>query len=421
MRFNEAKTFRILAKTLHIKMMHCSSPIVSPLDLVDKLGPGEKVGCKTLTTEQIKAYLRYLQENYYHLDPTPEVTPPNKWSGYARAVVQAMQQNFMVTKDDYDFLLSNSGYLFHQIVVEHMADLRSRFAVVSIDFEKQELFGVQKYHLSQECMQCRVGHQRIGLSTECNATYGPYNMELLANTTMPLKDFQAMVVGTKYLLTLHEAAWGVFFNVGITNPSELSLHTNRTGLANAVRKRTYLLGNNSILPILVEFHIDKRSSHRDLAQLFLAIQSLAQLQREYSGPIVLLIPPYCIDRHDGLIEYRANKIKHRRWEVMGSLLGKMFGLAVCSLVIQSEYRDMGTVMTHPQWALEPLFNHEKICTREYYRRVHDLMICLVSSLIPWNVPESQRLACLKFQSEVNDHSENMWSDTHPNWMSGDRV
>ncbi len=28
MRFNEAKTFRILAKTLHIKMMHCSSPIV---------------------------------------------------------------------------------------------------------------------------------------------------------------------------------------------------------------------------------------------------------------------------------------------------------------------------------------------------------------------------------------------------------
>ena len=183
MRFNEAKTFRILAKTLHIKMMHCSSPTVSPLDLVDKLGPGEKVGCKTLTTEQIKAYLRYLQENYYHLDPTPEVTPPNKWSGYARAVVQAMQQNFMVTKDDYDFLLSNSGYLFHQIVVEHMADLRSRFAVVSIDFEKQELFGVQKYHLSQECMQCRVDHQRIGLSTECNATYGPYNMELLASTT----------------------------------------------------------------------------------------------------------------------------------------------------------------------------------------------------------------------------------------------
>jgi hypothetical protein len=401
-------------------MMHCS-PIVSPLDLVDKLGPGEKVGYKTLTTEQLKAYLRHLEENYYNLDPTPEVTPPNKWSGYARAVVQAMQQNFMVTKDDYDFLLVNSGYLFHQIIAEHMADLRSRFSVVSIDFESQELFGSQNYHLDQECIQCRVGHQRVGLPTECNATYGPYNSELLVNTTMPLDSFLAMVVGTKSLLTLHEAAWGTFLNVGITNQGELSLQTDRMGLANAVRKRIYLLERNSVLPILVEFYHDKRSPCSDRSQLFLAIYSLAQLQREYSGPIVLLIPPYCIDRNDGITEYRAKKVNHRKLEVAGSLLGKKLGLAVCSLVIQSEHRDMGTVMNHPQWAIEPLFNHAKVCTREYYRRVHDLMICLVNSLLPWIVPESQRLSCLKFQSEVNDHSENMWSDTHPNWLSGDRV
>jgi len=322
-------------------MMHFTSPIVSPLVLVEKLGPEEKVGFKSLTTEQVKAYLTYLEENYCNFDPTPAITPPNKWAGYAGAVVQAMQQNFMVTKDDYDFLLVNSGYLFHQIIAEHMGDLRSRFSIVSIDFEKQELFGSQDYQLNQECMKCNVGHQRVGLPTECNATYGPYNSELLINTTMPLDSFLAMIVGTKSLLTLHEASWETFLNLGITNQGELSLARDKMGLANAVRK--------------------------------------------------------------------------------GSLFGKKLGLAVCSLVIQSEHRDMGTVMNHPQWAIEPLFNHEKVCTREYYRRVHDLMLCLVNSLLPWIVPEFQRLSCLSFQSEVNDHSENIGSNTHPSWLSGDRM
>ena len=402
-------------------MMHFTSPIVSPLVLVEKLGPEEKVGFKSLTTEQVKAYLTYLEENYCNFDPTPAITPPNKWAGYAGAVVQAMQQNFMVTKDDYDFLLVNSGYLFHQIIAEHMGDLRSRFSIVSIDFEKQELFGSQDYQLNQECMKCNVGHQRVGLPTECNATYGPYNFELLINTTMPLDSFLAMIVGTKSLLTLHEASWETFLNLGITNQGELSLARDKMGLANAVRKRIYSLERNSVLPILVEFYLDNRSTCSDRSQLFLAVYSLAQLQREYNGPIVLVIPPYCIDRHDGLAEYRAKKINHRKLEVVGSLFGKKLGLAVCSLVIQSEHRDMGTVMNHPQWAIEPLFNHEKVCTREYYRRVHDLMLCLVNSLLPWIVPEFQRLSCLSFQSEVNDHSENIGSNTHPSWLSGDRM
>ncbi len=59
--------------------------------------------------------------------------------------------------------------LQHQIIAEHMGDLRSRFSIVSIDFEKQELFGSQDYQLNQECMKCNVGHQRVGLPTECNA------------------------------------------------------------------------------------------------------------------------------------------------------------------------------------------------------------------------------------------------------------
>ena len=388
-------------------------PIVNPLDCVDKLGTADRIGYLTLDKERVKAYVMHLEKEYNSLIPNPEEAPPNKWAGYAKAIVMAMKMNFLVKEEDHKFLEANMGYLYHQVVTDHMADLRSRYTVASREFERNEIFGVQKYLPDQECVHCKVGHQTVGGPTECNFSYGPYDVELLKGSAMSLENTLAMMVGTGSFLTLHESSWNVFLNVGIPNKERLHLIKGKDlGIVEEVQNRIQLLDKDSVMPILVEFHHDILSPLSVPAQLFGYVCTLAKVQRKYKGPIVLIIPPHHPGSWEGFDEYQAKKNRHLIWEKMGSLLGQMWGLAVCSFPIQTEGKDVDTVMSHPNWAVEPLFNEDRQCTREYHRRVYEHMACLVDALQPWIVTVANRQNCLKFKPDINRLLEETWSNIH---------
>lgn len=394
------------------KMATPPFPTANPLDEVDKLGLNEQIGYLTVNESQVLAYVNHLEEVYVDPDPTPEPSPPNKWADYSKAVVQAMQRGFTTNMSDQNFLSINIGYLFNQVTIEHMADMRSRQSIVHKDFSEEEIFGIQEYYSDQECAKCKVGHVMEGNSTECPASYGPYDVELLKDSTMLFDSYAAMIVGTKSLIQLHEVATQIFLNVGIINLENISLKSSKTGLANEVRRRIQLLNVNSVMPILVEFYHDEQSSESVPSQLHMAISTLAKLQRDYNGPIVLIIPPYQVKVGDGIAEYNKGKQTHKLWETMGSLLGKFMGLAVGSLIIQSEYWDTCLVANHPMWVVEPLFNENSQCAREYYRRIHETMMCITNALHQWIVPISKRQQSSKFSQNMNAKLLQCWQNLH---------
>ena len=382
--------------------MASPSPLqyLHPLEEVDRIDVREQIGHLTFTEEDIQRYIYHLEEAYLNSNPIFEMAPFNKWGNYAKAIVTAMKQKFRVNEEDHKFLTVNMGYLFHKIVTDHAKDIRSRSSVVSNKFSEEEVHGIQRYSPDQECARCRVGHLSVGLPTECIASYGPLEADVLHETTLPLNNYAAMVIGTKALLSLHEFAIPIFLNVGITNLEELSYEHIKTGLAEKVRKRIKLLANDSCMPILVEFFYDSKATESVPRQLYTAIRTLAQIQREYNGPIVLIIPPYRILSRDTICEYNEGKRRHQVWVKMGMLIGKMLGLAVCSLYIQSEYKDNQTVTNPPTWVIEPLFNEEKQCTREYYRRIHETLVNLVKALVPWIVTIPERQACQGYRPQM---------------------
>jgi hypothetical protein len=382
-------------------MAEPAPPLGNPLLGLDRLEQKEQVGHRTVTKEMIHDYVQHLEAKYAVFDENLESAPPNKWAKYGKGIIQAMQAECTLKEDEHRFLVTNMGYIFNEIMIDYMAEARSRLSIVPKRLSEEEIFGIQASFVDQECAKCKVGHVLNPLPTECYSNYGPYDVKRLKNNPLDTKDYAAMVVGTDALLLFYARAVPMFLNLGITDQDQLSFDKNRTGIADAVRDRIAILPKNCTMPILVEFRYDYLSAESLPTQMHLMISSLAQVQREYDGPIILLIPPYRVQEGDGWNDYAKGKRYHEYWEKMGTQLGQMLGLAVGSVLMQSEYRDENTVYNHASWTVEPLFNEKRQCTREYHRRMYGMLLNLCMYIHPWIVPVSKRQNCQKYKSQAN--------------------
>jgi hypothetical protein len=284
-------------------MAEPAPPLGNPLLGLDRLEQKEQVGHRTVTKEMIHDYVQHLEAKYAVFDENLESAPPNKWAKYGKGIIQAMQAECTLKEDEHRFLVTNMGYIFNEIMIDYMAEARSRLSIVPKRLSEEEIFGIQASFVDQECAKCKVGHVLNPLPTECYSNYGPYDVKRLKNNPLDIKDYAAMVVGTDALLLFYARAVPMFMNLGITDQDQLSFDKNRTGIADAVRDRIAILPKNSTMPILVEFRYDYLSAESLPTQMHLMISSLAQVQREYDGPIILLIPPYRVQEGDGWNDY----------------------------------------------------------------------------------------------------------------------
>ena len=382
-------------------MAESASPLGNPLLGPSRLEMSKLIGHRTITKEMINKYIQHLEEKYPLFDTDLEPAPPNKWAKHGKEIIKAMYDNQTLKEEEHRFLVANMGYIFNEIMAEYMAGARSRMSIVPRRISEEEMYGLQSILELQECAKCRVGHVMNSFPNECDATYGPYDVKRLKNQPMDINDYSAMIVGTDAMLLFYGEAVPMFLNLGITDPEQLLFDKNKTGIADAVRDRIAILPKNCVMPILVEFHHDYLSNESFPTQMHLVISSLAQVQREYDGPIILLIPPYRVQEGDGWNDYAKGKRYHEYWEKIGMQLGQMLGLAVGSVLMQSEYRDEHTVYNHNTWSVEPLFNEKRQCTREYHRRMYTMLVNICMHIHPWIVPVSERQKCQKYKSQAS--------------------
>ncbi len=94
------------------------------------------------------------------------------------------------------------------------------------------------------------------------------------------------------------------------------------------------------------------------------------LQEKYSGAIVIVFGPVMPYVNEQLERYKALKEKANQIAMFAKTIGKILGIAVAQILLQTTYNaDIGCYMSHRWWINKPLFSRLGDTTEEFYRRL----------------------------------------------------
>ena len=348
----------------------------------------DSVGHLAMSAKEQQEYVTKVEQGFLKLRFLAIEAPANRWAGPCQEIIRAMQNKVIITVADESFLIKNYGYLWNKVMQEHMRNMRGRYVQVLAEFNAEELSGVQEFHPSQECKACKTGHIRKGKLSECSFSYGPHSPVGLKSTNMPLVGYKAMVIGVSSLIILPDSSHHKLLNLGVSAAEW------QTCLKERIKQRIDLLDKNSHIPILVEFC--RVVSLSVPQQLYKTISTLAELQREYDAPIILIMGGY--KSRDGRVsEYVNGKKMVQRWEEVAKRMGQMLGLGVCTLLTQCEWLEGDTIVANDlHWSKEPLQNSHHRFTREHLRRVKRAINQIIIALNKWRVSTDQRESAVGF-------------------------
>jgi hypothetical protein len=150
------------------------------------------------------------------------------------------------------------------------------------------------------------------------------------------------------------------------------------------------------MPLLVEFPMI--GTHCKALKMKGILEQMGNLQRTYKGPLVLVIPPYIPTAEDTWEMYIAGMRHHEGTYRMGLSLGKIYGVAVTRLIVQTEELH-GLIMTRvDKWDNECLFSPTGRPLREFHRRVISYLEELVNTLNAWNPAKEDRELAVGYRS-----------------------
>jgi hypothetical protein len=351
----------------------------------------------------------YLSAMVQHLSTTyplhaQQAIPTNIWGPPAKQIMKAIYFDCTITESEHTFLTTNLGFMYHEVLHEHttkverdMTTVHKRFSAEELGNQHPQWDGMHR----DMCIQCKVLHINPGSTTECRLTNGPLSISLVTLTPMDMQKYHAMMIGTQALQVLPMSLREKVVNMGSLNtwtykaPGILQEDGPHT-FEFEVQARLNLI-QNLCLPVLIEFTVDPSSRDKAPTQLYYAISTLARLQQNYAGPLILIIPPHLPDYDEDLDRYEAGKVQQCYLTDVGIAIGRMKGVGVCGLQIQTEKTVGHFHCINPTWAGEPLFARGRL-TREYMRRTHDSLMGIIEALQPWSMTEDERRHQIGYRS-----------------------
>ena len=315
---------------------------------------------------------------------------PNLYAKPALNIVSGILMMVFITATEKNFLDLTLGYMYHHILEEDDKERRSRMVqVININLnDTVELEGYPTWNHDHMCPICNTTHVRKRSRRECLQNYGPYIVDNLTENTLKYWKYKAIIIGSYALLNLPKSAAKEYLNLGML-PQEQKTCRNLVGTMDMINKRTKLIGPDSTAPIIVEFPVDVLyPSVQGLSQF---IHSLSHCQRNYAGPIILVIPPYMPKQGGEQLQYYVEgKRNHLQLYKRGVVLGHTFGLAVAMMEVQGLEHQPEVSLTDLDWDDEPLFNNRGHKTRELNYRIMQYLHNLVKTLAEWETSPSQR-------------------------------
>jgi hypothetical protein len=328
-------------------------------------------------------------------------TGEDLWTPVALQILWAVNCALTVTRTELNYLQEHIGYAWHEVLAQYTRKEMSKMVVAQL-WLQLEYRGYPTYNIEDECLSCHDFHQSPGELSECTGIYGPFYLPLLMASPQDLKQYTAAIMGTQSLLGLSKLGQSWLFNLGEVTIGDYDVTTG-ADFRELIQQRLSLLKPLSTLPLLVEFPMLGTDSK--VLKMKGILEQMGNLQRTYKGPLVLVIPPYIPTAEDTWEMYNAGMKHHHSIYQMGLDLGRIYGVAVTRLIVQTEELH-GLIMTRvDKWDNERLFSPTGRPLREFHRRVISYLKELVSTLHAWNPPEEDREQAVGYRSHNLEETE----------------
>jgi hypothetical protein len=300
-----------------------------------------------------------------------------------------------VTRLESNYLQEHIGYAWHEVLTQHTYKEKSKMVVAQL-WPQIEYRGYPTYNIEDGCLSCHDFHQSPGELSECTGIYGPYYLPMLLTLPRDLKQYSAAIMGTQTLLGLSKRGQSWLFNLGEVSVKDYNATTGAE-FKELILERIILLQSRPTMPLLVEFPMI--GAYCKAQKMKGILEQMGDLQRTYKGPLVLVIPPYIPTAEDTWEMYTAGMRHHEGTYRMGLSLGKIYGVAVTRLIVQTEEMHGLIIMTRiDKWDNECLFSPTGRPLREFHRRVISYLEELVSTLNAWNPDKEDRELAVGYRS-----------------------
>ena len=379
------------------KMATPPKPLAPGKSYISHIPPINRDGHRCYDLDDVMSQVHIFSSNYPERVPIP--VSNNIWGEPAKEIVRAIVHQRTITGTEKAYLSMNIGFMYQQIVQEYTEQVKSNMTLVRKDFSQEELGAQIPMWDTGNCQDCYVKHISDGLPGECRLVNGPLAIELVREETLKPDRYKAVMIGSKHLQVLSTTARREILNLGLIKEvqypapwSDAEAQLYFSGIDDRL-----LLTGRTMKPVFIEF-TPLANEGKIPTQLFRAVMALAELQRRWESPIILVVPPYFPKPGEKVEDYNEGKKLHQHTAAIGVYLGRMVGLAVCPLLIQTVPYNEGYHLINPDWHGEPLFNKDGRQTREYLRRCKSALLELTEALQVWMVPDAERSIYVGYRS-----------------------
>jgi len=232
-----------------------------------------------------------------------------------------------------------------------------------------------------QCTHCELVHGHENAKSDCSRwdSNGPRVLQYVLDVPDFQKQYyQAVAIGTSHLLFLPTYVRNVVLNLGCTrypeyDPRSTGTNTLSIGphsLVDQLRQRIKAVGKELSIPMFVEYtRTQNHWNKKWIDNLFGFFAAILEVQSEYQGQLVVVIPPFMPRSDKELENYENMKLKRENVGKVARFIGLRVGVPVWIIDVQSLRTEGDWYTLRQHWYREPLYNSKGEYTREYSRRL----------------------------------------------------
>ena len=288
----------------------------------------------------------------------------NHWRPVITKIRQRLRKGYPVTALESQLSDQHGSFMFADMLRPHQSYLMAR-----------------SYRVQAPCTELiQPGNVNRTQGFYNPEVYGPSIPDRMTDDRTWSTNLKAVVAGCIDLYYLPRELYGQFLNLADRCPHPYfvpntameaeTVMATADSLYQRLQRIIHFLGSGVTLPLFVEFYLDAHNLGKPLLWHLVGFcQTLKACQRDYSGPLILLLGPVR-PTSGGEESYRLLKMGMYRSQNIARLVGKAMGVAVAQMPLQQleTYRGQEWIKFH-FWKSAAIYTTEGTPTQEMYRRI----------------------------------------------------
>ena len=330
----------------------------------------------------------------------------NPWHQNLLKIYRRKLAKHNVSTEDDEILANHRGFIFLPRANSFLRALASNRYRLTLQEDEltTSLMGSSHPHFCQycSCIHVATAHPHPQ-SCPLISTHGPRLLEdLKLDTEVSKAKVKVYFMGHTNLYYLPPTLRPQVMNVG--NPSigtydvpllatdvMKPLPNGEGTLISNIKKVITAIGQDNHRPLLIEFYEATDAPQAEaIAHLTGFANAVRICQKDYFGPLIVVVPPVRAMFGDTQQSYNEKVIHMTRLHHQGHAIGSALGVPILRMPAQvMEYTTLKEKVYYMGWIPEPLFASNGNHTREYLNRIHLWFELMMHHMIinPYTQPE----------------------------------